>query len=157
MKQCHSKICKTTCQSLGRNPCFNGGKCVTNKTALKTDVDIAFNCVCPQGFTGDLCLTFKACDFEPCKENEVCYEYGELGHYYCLCTPEMTGYPNCNLAISKINHRNNLTGIFDIQEIVYGKNLKKIIRFYFNICLLGSFFAIFLLIIYKLKLMGLIN
>ena len=44
-----------TCENLKKNPCFNKGKCVTNKTLLNDiGIDTAFHCECPKGYKGKL-------------------------------------------------------------------------------------------------------
>lgn len=131
LKTCtRARECKTTCETLGKNPCFNGGKCVTNQTAVNlANTDIAFYCVCPRGYSGELCLTLRPCDLYPCQANEVCYEYGEFGHYYCLCSKEMSGYPECNYEIRK----KLLGDASKPYAIEVRGQIDTVVRFYLNI------------------------
>ena len=46
-----------TCETLGSNPCFNDGKCITNTSLINSDTaDVAFSCECPKSFKGKLWL-----------------------------------------------------------------------------------------------------
>jgi len=132
---------KLTCEKLKKNPCFNGGKCVTNKKAvLNNHSKILFNCECPKGYFGDLCLNFKPCYFDPCQENEACHEYGELGHYYCLN--------------EKMNYTFELN-LKDVYFVIYtDKKFKYFLRYYLNIIvILIFFFSIIIFFITNLKLL----
>ena len=44
---------------------------------------------------GPLCLNVDPCLLNPCLENEICFKIGELGEFYCLCSPDYEGYPFC--------------------------------------------------------------
>lgn len=46
-----------TCETLKSNPCFNDGLCVTDKSAIGADnTNVAFNCICKPGFTGNFII-----------------------------------------------------------------------------------------------------
>ena len=152
LNKCKAKDlnCKTTCSSFDNNPCYNGGKCKTNQTALQLNkAEVYFYCVCPTGYSGDLCLSFKPCDLEPCQEGELCYEYGELGHYYCMCNPSTIGYPFCNYLAKNLNSNGLL-------QISLKKSNKVIIRYYFNIVIMNLFLVSSVLIVYKLRIVNLV-
>ena len=78
----YSNCSTTTCENLNENPCFNGGTCVTE--IVKDQFALGFKCECADGFYGELCLSFDACYHRPCQFNELCFNYGELGHYFCV-------------------------------------------------------------------------
>ncbi len=126
---------KLTCENLNKNPCYNGGKCVTNKTAVlnMNAHQILFYCKCPDGFEGDLCLDFKPCYFDPCEENEICYEYGTLGHFHCL------NKFDDNLS-DKMNYSYNFKFNDVYLTIFTEKKLKYIVRYYLNIFVILLFF-----------------
>ncbi len=80
---CFGGICSNYTSLINQNPCFNGGKCITKLDRLS---DISFYCNCTDDYTGDLCLSskHKACHSNPCPNNSDCFEYGELGQYFCF-------------------------------------------------------------------------
>ena len=87
------------CQDLNHNPCFNNGKCVN----INNNSHIGFDCDCKKGFNGPLCLNHHPCSLNPCQENEICFEYGELGHFSCLCPSDHPEYPYCRTELVKSN------------------------------------------------------
>lgn len=137
-----AKLKNKTCENLKKNLCYNGGKCVTNKKSISNkSLQILFSCECTKGYTGQLCLNFKPCDFEPCRlENEICYEYGELGNYYCL------------------NEKMNYSFDFKLKDIYFvintDKKLKYVLRYYLNIIVIMLFFvSLTLILLNKVKLL----
>ncbi len=132
------KNCKpTTCETLRSNPCHNGGKCVTNQTALEqkqkknsNDSKVHFYCECKHGYYGDLCLRFSPCKMMPCKEGLICYEYGELGHYICLGGKDHNGH----------SLYNDTSNWFEDTEERFWHQSAYLYRYYTNISIMSAFF-----------------
>ena len=56
LNECRNGKCKriTTCESLKQNPCFNDGKCITEKSIMESPTSgAAFTCKCPKGYYGN--------------------------------------------------------------------------------------------------------
>ncbi|RMZ94349.1 A disintegrin and metallo ase with thrombospondin motifs 18 isoform X2, partial [Brachionus plicatilis] len=62
------------CERFKTNPCFNNGKCVNYKSNLHPS-NLSFECVCPKGFRGLLCLDVDPCALNPCNEGELCVTF----------------------------------------------------------------------------------
>jgi hypothetical protein len=59
--------CKPLCDP---NPCFNGGDCLVI-FSLDKRIPNAFDCICPDGWTGDLCeLSTNPCLSRPCQHGK---------------------------------------------------------------------------------------
>ena len=81
---------KFKCQSFSNNnPCFNQGIC-RNRENFNSKIN--FVCNCQNNFKGLLCLDFNPCDFKPCKPNENCYRFGELGAFFCAPKDQISGH-----------------------------------------------------------------
>ena len=53
------------------NPCRNGGRCVNNNE------NTAFECICPNGYEGDLCQErSNPCQPNPCENGGACTSSG---------------------------------------------------------------------------------
>lgn len=61
--------------------CRNGGTCV--------DLDVGFECTCPDGTSGSLCLVQNECADSPCKNDATCVDL-EAG-YECECADGYSG------------------------------------------------------------------
>lgn len=139
--------CKTTCESFGSNPCFNNGKCKNDNKALQLNrSEVFFYCECPTGFRGDLCLTFSPCDLKPCRAGELCFEYGDLGQYYCLCSNDANNYLSCNVS-TQIDIYTKFNNDLEFSIII-----KEKIRFYSNNFLLIVFFIFVFVSVFKINL-----
>jgi len=112
-----------SCNIFDSNPCYNGGKCMTNGNS--------FYCKCPIGYQGELCLRHNPCDLNPCQENEICMQFGSFGNFYCLCSPDNTEYPFCRTSFGY----NYLTG----SQVTVKK---QFYRWFLNISLLGGLIVI---------------
>jgi hypothetical protein len=78
----------TTCSNLSFNPCMNGGTCLNLETnEMNPKMYVQFKCECASGYSGLLCLSFRPCEFKPCKSGE-CVEIGDLGLFYCVTENE---------------------------------------------------------------------
>ncbi|XP_071400814.1 lactadherin-like isoform X1 [Centroberyx affinis] len=74
------------------NVCSNGGTCVTGAGA-------PFICICPDGFTGDICNETETgpCNPNPCKNDGICEVTGQsrrgdvFSEYVCKCQPGFDG------------------------------------------------------------------
>ncbi|CAF0958084.1 unnamed protein product, partial [Brachionus calyciflorus] len=71
------------CEKLKSKPCFNNGKCVNVKSNLHP-TNLSFECICPKGFKGPLCLDVDPCALDPCNEDEFCVVFSDHGYYTCL-------------------------------------------------------------------------
>ena len=140
----------TTCETLQSNPCYNGGKCVTNKTALeeKNHLKVHFYCECEPGYYGDLCLRFSPCQMKPCKKDQICHEYGEFGHYICLCDQNHDSYLLCKEKTSNWFEDNDDTDTDDNKPKKIESKKKfwlqsaYLYRYYTNISIISAFFLI---------------
>jgi hypothetical protein len=113
----------------GTNPCLNGGSCITK---LNTSSSTSFYCKCPHDFTGDLCLSpkHKPCDLNPCPINSECFEYGELGQYYCFLKSKNNGY---QLIDETENNNNDSLKIFLNTFDYLDNNFKKFFQNIFHL------------------------
>lgn len=69
---------------LERNPCFNGGSCIS-----KTGAN--YICTCPQGWEGKHCdMMHDGCSSSPCLNNGTCVNENG-GKYNCQCPPAFVG------------------------------------------------------------------
>ncbi|XP_065920357.1 fibropellin-1-like isoform X2 [Dysidea avara] len=81
-------ICNACCSS----PCRKGGTCISNDPNT-------FTCMCPPGFTGQMCETFGGlCINSPCQNSGFCRNIGDGTQYDCVCAIGYTG-TNCETEI----------------------------------------------------------
>jgi hypothetical protein len=89
IENCDLNGCKEDFCTEAFNPCVNGGIC------FLTDDD--FECKCPQGFKGSLCMERSGCDPNPCKNDGECFRLGDGGNFYCKCKiADLMGSPTCD-------------------------------------------------------------
>ncbi|CAF1115223.1 unnamed protein product, partial [Brachionus calyciflorus] len=105
--ECEFKLCDTN----KINPCFNDGKCVDIKSPINPE-RFSFECDCPKGFKGPLCLDVDPCAFDPCNEDEICMAFGKEGYFTCLCTTENEFFPRCDVNMLY----SNSSFVFDLKK-----------------------------------------
>ncbi|PIK61425.1 putative fibropellin-1 isoform X2 [Apostichopus japonicus] len=94
-------ICNETADPCSSNPCLNGGICLKN---VNGDV---FVCICPVGYTGDICEKRQGalCSANPAActgPGEMCVE--QENYFHCECEPnwrrsdeDATCHPPCSM------------------------------------------------------------
>uniref|UniRef100_A0A914HYR1 Uncharacterized protein n=1 Tax=Globodera rostochiensis TaxID=31243 RepID=A0A914HYR1_GLORO len=78
-------------------PCQNGGQCIPSASFSSSgdnpttkNRSSAFNCNCPQRFTGARCeIDLNACASKPCPNGIPCHNL--YGDFHCSCPPGFTG------------------------------------------------------------------
>lgn len=101
--QFNFSICVPGIDECLSRPCFNGGTCV--------DTDTGFNCLCPQGVTGQYCqVDIDECtsNVNPCMNGATCIN--RVGSYFCQCPFAWSG-KNCNIGENLQTNRLNILNV----------------------------------------------